>query len=351
MAIAARLKMPKPDMVKRTCRIGLLAAAISLPAAAASATSFGAAVQVSNGKRVPTQVQLETVLRPGDMVRDILGWHKADPHCDLVTNPGREIEIPAAIMTLYERVQAAQGRNFVTLAFNNRNCGQIANSGAKTFPNTPALRAEFAAYAAEVVRRVPALGGISIWNELNGTWNGGGLPQAQRLTQYCLLANAVIAEVRKVNKDIPIAIGATVGWNIDGWFVEMFDQRGCVGKGDPNIWLDVHPYLSGKTIPGTHKTDFQLWRTSVANMRRDGITNPLIATEWGAKAAYIWQSPHPTADYMEKFKTEVLSKDSNWAAAFWFEMLYDRKAPNAGLYDKSDSLTVIGSRYLAAFRD
>ena len=322
---------------------------MSLQAIPAVAMSFGVAVQVSNGKRIPTQAQLEQIIRPGDMVRDILGWHKADPHCDLITNPGRQIEIPPEMMTLYQRVQAAGGLNFVTLAFNNRNCGQPVNSGAQTFPDTPALRAEFAAYAAEVARRVPALGGISIWNELNGTWDGGIGPQSEKLTQYCLLANAVITEVRRENKTLPIAIGATVGADIDGWFVEMFDQRGCMGKADSTIWLDVHPYMSGRKILSARKIDFTLWRNSVANMRSDGITNLLAATEWGAKAAHLWQTAHPTSDYMIKFRNDVLARDPNWAAAMWYEMLYDRRSPNAGLYDKSDALTAFGSQYLAAF--
>jgi len=346
MPAVIRLPIPK----RMVNRIGLLAAAVVMSAAPAHAQIVhGAAVQVSNGKRTPAEAQLTQILRPGDMIRDMLGWHKADPDCDLVSNPARQITIPAAMMTLYQSVEAAQGRNFVTLGFNNKHCGQLVNSGARAFPDTPALRAEFAAYAADVVRRVPALGGISLWNELNGTWSGGGLPMPQRLTQYCLLANAVIAEVREVDPKIPIAIGATVGWNIDDWFIDMFDQYGCVGKGDPSIWLDVHPYLSGKIVSGTGKTDFQLWRTSIANLRKDGIINPLAATEWGAKAAYSWQTAHPTGNYMTKFQSEVLSQDPNWAAALWFELLYDIRAPNAGLYDKDGQLTSFGSQYIAAF--
>jgi len=337
---------------KFSLKFGWLVAAMAVAAPAANAqTVYGADVLVSNGKRSPADAQLEQLLRPGDMIRDMLGWHKADPTCDLVSNPARQITIPAATMALYRNVQAAQGKNFVTLGFNNKHCGQPVNSGAKAFPDTPQLRAEFAAYAAQVVRRVPALGGLSLWNELNGTWSGGGLPVAQRLTQYCLLANAVITEVRKVDADIPIAIGATVGWNIDGWFIDMFNKYGCIGKGDPTIWLDVHPYLSGRRIVGTHKTDFQLWQASIAHIRKAGISNPLAATEWGAKAAYLWQTAHPAGNYMTQFSNEVLSQDPNWAAAFWFEMLYDIKAPNAGLYDKDNQLTLFGAQYMDAFHN
>ena len=341
-----------PNMVKRACRVMLLATAMMVLAGTVQAqTVYGADVQVSNGKRTPTRAELEQILRPGDMVRDMLGWQKADPRCDLTSGPGRQIAIPAAMMALYQSVADAGGRNFVTLGFNNKACGQPVNSGAKTFPDTPLLRTEFAAYAAEIVRRVPALGGISLWNELNGSWSGGKLPVPQRLTQYCQLANAVITEVRKVDKKIPIAIGATVGWNVDDWFIGMFDKYGCMGKGDPTIWLDVHPFLSGKTVAKTHKTDFALWRGTVTAIRNDHITNALAATEWGAKAAYIWQLAHPSGDYMTEFQKQVLSQDPGWAAAFWFEMLYDTKAPNSGLFDKSGSITDFGSQYIDAFRN
>jgi len=69
---------------------------------------------------------------------------------------------------LYANVATAGGKNFVTLAFNNRFCGQPDTGGGQAFPDTPELIAEFAAYAAKVVEQVPALGGLSIWNELNG---------------------------------------------------------------------------------------------------------------------------------------------------------------------------------------
>jgi hypothetical protein len=135
-----------------------------------------------------------------------------------------------------------------------------------------------------VVRDMPSLGGISIWNELDGKWNGGIADEAQRLEEYCQLTNAVITAVRKVNAKIPIAIEATRGWDIDDWFTGMFDKYGCIGKGDPTIRLDVHPYLFGKKNPATHKTDWQLRQAAISNIRKDGIANPLIATEWAPAA-------------------------------------------------------------------
>jgi hypothetical protein len=311
--------------------------------------TYGVDVQVSNGKAIPSVQQLAMVLRPGDFVRDVLGWQRADIYCDLRWNGSNGIRIPAAMAALYENVAAAGGKNFVTLAFSNRHCGQISSSGTLAFPDTPELRAEFAAYAVEVVRQVPALGGVSIWNELNGTFGGGLTGEAQKLTDYCLLANAVIAAVRQVNPDIPIAIGASQGWNIDGWFSDMFDKYGCMGKGDPAIWLDVHPYLTGSIPPGMARTDIQLWPIAVSNMREDGISNPLFASEWGAWAAHRWANKHPKGDYLKMFRSQIFGGDPNWAGGTWFEMLHDARVPNAGLFDKDGLLTPAGALYVGDF--
>ncbi|HWC62107.1 MAG TPA: cellulase family glycosylhydrolase [Rhizomicrobium sp.] len=311
--------------------------------------TYGVGVQVSNGKAVPSVQQLTTVLHPGDFVRDVLGWQKADVYCDLLEKESHGIRIPAAMASLYQNVAAAGGKNFVALGFSNIHCGQISSSGMRAFPDTPALRAEFAAYAVGVVRNVPALGALSLWNELNGSFNGGIAGKAQKLTRYCLLANEVIGAVRHVNPDIPIAIGASQGWDIDGWFSDLFDKYGCVGKGDPTIWLDVHPYLTGNLVAGTGKNDIQLWQDAVANIRQDGISNPLFASEWGAWAAHKWSLKHRKGDYLDMFKSQIFGRDPNWAGGTWFELLHDARVPNAGLFDKYGALTPLGALYIGDF--
>jgi hypothetical protein len=308
----------------------------------------GVDVQVNEGQAVPTTAQLQTILRPHDFVRDILGWANVDPHCNLVSHPNTKLVINDQIMTLYARMQEAGGANFVTLAFNNPRCGQKSISGSRDFPNTDALRAEFAAYAARVVREVPSLGGISIWNEMNGTWNGGYTNPHDAIAAYCQLSNAVIAAVREVNPTIPIAIGATVGWDIDDWFISMFDVYGCAGKGDPTIWLDVHPYLDGKK--NGKIADWVLWTDAVANIRADGITNPFIATEWGGTAATKWQAAHPTGNYFETFNQKAGVTDSDWAGAMWYEMLSRRSDGEPALFDMTGTtLTAFGNQYVQSY--
>jgi hypothetical protein len=256
------------------------------------------------------------------------------------------------MQTLYNNVAAAGGKNFLTLGFNNVACGQASNYGWTGFPNTPGLRAEFAAYAAQLVERVPALGGISIWNELNGTFNGGytgpgSIPA--KATAYCLLANAVITEVRKVNKDIPIAIGASVGWNIDGWFINLFTKYKCMGRNDPTIWLDVHPYISGVYSPLT-STGWTQWPKKIANIREHGIANKLAATEWGGPAANKWMRQVPGGDYPHEFNSRIIAPDPSWGGLMWFETLNDANFANMGLFKPSGTaLTPVGQDYVTEF--
>jgi hypothetical protein len=320
---------------------GLLAAGSN-----AWAQVHGVSVQVNEGKPPPTLTQLQTVLNPGDFVHDVVGWHQVDRKCDLRADPSHTIKIPQRTLDHYLRVEQAGGRNFVVLAFNNRHCGQPVNSGAKTFPNTDALRAEFAAYAVGVVSQVPALGGISIWNEFTGTHNGGyaASARAQKLTDYCLLANAVITEVRKVDEALPIAIGATNGANIYDYFFDLFRTYGCMGENDPTVWLDVHPYLATQA-------DFDAWNQNVGQIRAAGITNALMATEWGGRAAYNWSLAHPGGNYVATFEANVIETDAAWAGAVWFLLKAARNFPNAGLYDRQgNTLTQFGLDYIEAYR-
>src|SRR5690348_7528522 len=172
----------------------LLALCWAIPA---QAQVHGIAVQVSQGQDIPTTAQIRALTNPGDFVRDLAPWARTDPDCDLATMPGATISIPPEMQTLYNRVAQTGRKNFVTLGFNNINCGQVSNLGWLDFPNTPQLRAEFAAYAVQLVQTVPQLAGISIWNEMNGAFNGGYAGPgsiAQKLTAYCQLANTVITE-------------------------------------------------------------------------------------------------------------------------------------------------------------
>jgi hypothetical protein len=337
-------------VISKVATASLFGTGLFLAATAAQAQHHGVNVLSNELRGVPTVAQFQKLLNPGDFVRDLLHWSAADPACDLQTNPSH-FAIPRPAALLYANVAAAQGSNFVTLGWNNTACGQSSDSGQITFPNTDALRAEFAAYAVAVVRTVPDLAGVSIWSEMNGSWAGGYVTVQDESANYCLLANAVIAAIRQVDPTIPIAIGASVGWNIQGWFTGLFDQYGCIGKGDPTIWLDVHPYLTGKVNAQTGKTDWQLWNAAISGIRADGITNLLVATEWGGAAAAQWAPLNPKRNYIALFNTNVMAGDANWAGTAWFLMPYDSGFQGMSLIAQNGTgLTVFGSEYAAAYR-
>ncbi len=114
----------------------------------------------------------------------------------------------------------------------------------------------------------------------------------------------------------------------------------------------MHPYLSGKVDPASGKTDWDLWNGEIARLRGRGIGNPLIATEWGAKASYTYLTEHPGGNYMKTFQANVVSQDANWAALTWYQLLYDKKTPNAGLFNQAGTaLTTVGSQYVNEFND
>ncbi len=331
-------------------RLCVLLAASLASAAAVANPLRGVDVQVNEGHAVPTVTQLTTLLNPGDIVRDVLGWARVDRACDLTRHPAH-FKLPSSMAQLYANVQQAGGRNFVTLGFNNAHCGQKIVSAGQAFPDTDALRAEFIAYALAVIRQVPNLAGVSIWNEMNGQFNGGYATPGEAMAAYCRLANAVVAAIRAENTDLPIAIGATGGPDIDIWFIPLFDQYGCVGKGDPTIWLDVHPYLGGVIDPASGLVDWDSWNQRLGNVRTDGISNPLIATEWGDSTAAKWLAANPGGNYMSLFDAEVTARDNAWAALAWFEATYDKSVPRSGLFGPDGvTLSPLGVQYVGAYR-
>jgi hypothetical protein len=329
-------------------RRALLLLSALCAAAPAQAQIHGIAVQVSQGQAIPTQEQIVSLTNPGDFVRDLAPWSRTDPGCDLTKTQGAVIAVPPALQTLYDSVAATGRKNFLTLGFNNVACGQVSTLGWTGFPNTPELRAEFSAYAVQLVQTVPQLGGISIWNEMNGAFNGGykgpGTGSAKAIA-YCQLANQVITDVRKVNKTIPIAIGASVGWNIQGWVTKLFTKYGCMGQNDSNIWLDVHPFISG-TSP---TQGWAKWSKQIAYIRAHGINNRLIATEWGGSAAAKWMKQIPGGNYPQEFRSRIITPDSSWAGLIWFEAMYDTAIPKVGLIDSNGQINQAGRDYVDAF--
>src|SRR5215469_3719984 len=111
----------------------------------------------------------------------MLGWHKVEQVA------GRHA-MPPQQWQSYQNVAAAGSYNLVTLGFGNAlygSNGYQAKVDDFGLPVTPQQIQAFTKYAVWVVSNdggsapdakaanIPNLYGVSIWNELNGSWDGG----------------------------------------------------------------------------------------------------------------------------------------------------------------------------------
>ena len=139
-----------------------------------------------------------------------------------------------------------------------------------------------------------------------------------------------------------------MGWNIQGWFTNMFNKYGCMGKNDPTILLDVHPFISGVYAP-TANNGWTKWPKQIAYIRKKGINNALIATEWGGSAAAKWMQQVPGGNYPQQFQDLIIAPDASWSGLMWFEAMADTAIPKVGLIGSNGALTPVGQNYVAEF--
>jgi len=300
--------------------LGLSAlAAFSAPGTAVSSNTVipeiaGLAVQVNEGGPVPSASLLSSFLPPGQTVRDALGWHR-------VENAKGQYAMPAANWELYATVASVHGKNVVTLFGGNKLYGMEKNSD---FPTTAEQIEGFANFAAWVARNdgaakpnehaanIPNLYAVTVWNEMNGTWNGGISEPKARQDAMASLLNAIVPKIRIANSSVRIAAGAFTGFpGLANWFQGIgrhFDWRSV-------DWLDIHPYLAD-----LREKPAEEWARQMILLRSGDlahgippIKNPAYYSEWGGPAAVKYARAHandPTAiTYFEWFHKNIVEAD------------------------------------------
>jgi len=220
----------------------------------------GVCCLASNGATIPTVDQLRRFLPNGGSVRDTLGWHRVE---QIKGTYG----LPDYTKQLYANVAEAGCQNLVTLAFGNK----LYTGTNMDFPIIAPDQAAFTRYAVWVVRNVPNLAAISIWNEYNGSFGSGTVPERQ--AHYAALLKLVVPAIRAANPSVKIIAGATVGWNIDGFFKHI-DALYSFKNVD---YLDIHPYLNADHL--------DTFAQQMARIRAAGIMNPAFYTEHGGPNA------------------------------------------------------------------
>jgi hypothetical protein len=328
----------------RHSALPLLSAAFMLcvlVGAASAAPVTCVAVQVNEGEKPPPSAAYRAVLSTGGCVRDVLGWHQVE------REPGRYV-IPRGMAENYQNAAAAGLRNLVTLAFGNEIYGANGFQGKPDpflLPTTPEQVEAFKRYAVWVASNdggaspdataanIPNLYGVSIWNELNGSWPGGIKNVHDRLSAYAKLVDAVGPAVRQANPNIKIIVGATIGVKVADWFKELFVADKMWGLNDPAVYLDVHLYLGGGLTPANPVVPgVTAWNTEMKTLRDAGVRNALFASEWGGWVGDKVETANPGVDYMTWAQSNIFDHE-NFAGTAWFELIDFGKFGKAGLVD------------------
>lgn len=306
---------------------------------AAAAPLTCVAVQVNQGESPPPSEALRRLLPKGGCVRDVLGWGRVEKE------RGRYV-MPESAAQSYRNAAAAGMQNLVTLAFGNAiygGNGFQANPDGLLLPVTPEQVAAFTRYAVWVVSNdgaahadataanIPSLYGISIWNELNGSWSGGIKNVHDRLAAYAKLVDAVGPAVRAANPKVKIIVGATTGTKIDAWFKELFVTDKMWGLNDPDVYLDVHLYIGEALRPGNPIVPGVVdWNNELKTIRAAGIRNALFATEWGGFVGDKVERTNPGVNYIQWMQDGIFAHE-NFAGTAWFELTNFGKFGTRGL--------------------
>lgn len=278
----------------------------------------GVCTLASNGGPIPTPDHLRTYLPEGGTVRDVLGWHR-------VEKTRGQYAIPDFASNLYANVSAAGCQNVVTLAFGNK----LYGGKDMTIPRTPEQIAAFACYTAYVVQNVPNLLAVSIENEENGSFDNGS--PTERIARYAALLQGAVPAIRKANPAVKIIAGATVGWNVDGWYQNL-DKQFSLKQFD---YLDIHPYLGAPKL--------STWILKMAAIRKHGIANPAWYTEVGGSDA-----GKLGAAYWPLFDQIVAADPVPVAGSNYFLLQATQKFPGCGLMDQAGKETAIGKAMRSA---
>jgi len=335
---------------------GMLCGTVAAAEAAARAEIAGVTVQVNEGDPVPDAALLRSFLKPGQTVRDVLGWRRTERAKGVYAMPQSNAD-------LYALVAAAGGKNVVTLFSGN----MLYNMKSDDFPVTPEQIDGFANYAAWVVRNdggrqadgraanIPGLYAVTIWNEMNGSWHGTIQRTADREAAMAALLKVVVPKIRAANPSVHIAAGAFVGFQ---GLAEWFQQIGKTFDWNSVDWLDIHPYLGDE-----RQMPLEKWTLAMQRLR-DGrrpegvpaIRNPAYYSEWGGPSAVRYTLAHAgdagAPDYFEWFEKNIVGADPvPVAGGNYFTLVANPNFPRQGLSTSPSSaaMTGLGSAFRSRY--
>lgn len=193
-------------------------------------------------------------------VRDEQYWQQVEPQAGSYVDPPYYARYMAAL-------RQAHIEPLLVLSFANSHY----DSGKTPF--TPAGRAAFAAYGAEVSRRYrEQLHAVEVWNEVNGSFCSGPCV-LDRAGTYSALLEASYAALKRAQPELKVVGGAAVKVPMP-WFDAL------IAHGAARHWdaVAVHPYRGD---PEGVRRDIDDLR---GRLRAAGSTAPIWVTEFGTGA-------------------------------------------------------------------
>jgi hypothetical protein len=193
-------------------------------------------------------------------VRDEQYWQQVEPQAGSYADPPYYARYMAAL-------RQAQIEPLLVLSFANVNY----DSGKTPF--TPAGRAAFAAYGAEVSRRYrEQVHAVEVWNEVNGSFCSGPCV-LDRAGTYSALLEDSYAALKRAQPDLTVIGGAAVKVPMP-WFDAL------IAHGAARHWdaVAVHPYRGDPEGARRDIDDLH------ARLRAAGSAAPIWVTEFGTGA-------------------------------------------------------------------
>jgi len=304
--------------LRRILLAALASLAVALPAAAQTGPGLAAAHNSSQGwlPRLTATAIAEGVTD----YRDGMRWHEAEEGGAYLFAPPTA-RYPDALLREGARLS-------LTL-----NGGHPDHDGGDT-PHTAEGVAAFAAFAAEAVRRFPAIHSIEVGNEHNAqNFVSGPVREAgieRRAAYHMALLAATHDAVKAVNPEVRILGGAA--HSISGrYLADLF----ALGAGDVMDALALHPY----TTPVDHLVRQIAWMRAIPGIGEIDIE----VTEFGFDG-----EARPAADhFLSSYCAYALSGVSRVA---WYP-LHPRGDGYAALYTRQGIRTEVGEAYHLARRE
>lgn len=240
--------------------------------------SFGVATHFAQGWNTDI---VPMITRAGiGTVRDEQYWKHIEPQ------PGTYAS-PKAYAHYMAELEGAGIEPLLVLSFANPHF-----DGGFT-PFTPAGRAAFAAYGAELARRhAGQVHAFEVWNEINGSFCSGPCRLNRADTYAALLADSYAA-LKAVDPDLTALGGAAVKVPLP-WF-EALVERGAARYWDA---VAVHPYGENPEDAGQDIAALQQL------LRKAGSEVPIWATEFGTGAGKTGiEDRRETAAYLARIAT------------------------------------------------